>query len=73
MEEMNFEQAILELEQVIKQLETGDLSLDDSIEKFKKGVELSNVCNKKLEEAQKSITLLTQDNNGNLVEEDFNL
>lgn len=72
MEEMNFEQAINELEQVIKLLETGDLSLDDSIEKFKKGVELSNICNKKLEEAQKSITLLTQDNNGNIVEEEFN-
>ncbi len=72
MEDLSFEQAIMQLEQVIKQLESGDLSLNDSIEGFKKGVELSNICNKKLEEAQKTITLLTQDNEGNVTEEEFN-
>ena len=73
MSEKSFEQAISELEEIIKELESGKLPLDDSINKFKNGVELANMCNKKLDEAQKSIMILTQDSNGNVEEKEFNV
>ncbi len=69
--EENFEQAITDLEVIIKELEGGELSLDESMEKFKKGVELSNICNKKLDEAQKSITLLVENSDNTVLEEEF--
>ena len=53
--EKKFEDAIIELEGIIKQLESGELTLDDSMEKVKQGVELANVCNKKLEQAFKIV------------------
>lgn len=71
--EKKFEQAIVELEEIIKQLESGELSLDDSMEKFKQGVELANICNKKLQQAEKSITQLIENTDGTITEEKFEL
>ena len=71
--EKKFEEAIIELEGIIKQLESGELSLDDSMEKFKQGVELANVCNKKLEQAEKSITQLIENTDGTVTEEKFEI
>lgn len=73
MEEKKFEDAIVELEEIIKQLESGELSLDDSMEKFKQGVELANICNKKLEQAEKSITQLIENADGTVSEEKFDI
>ena len=69
---LSFEEAIKELEEVINQLESGQLNLDDSISKFEKGVELSKYCNNILENAEKKITILTN-KDGNIVEENFNI
>lgn len=54
----SFEQAISELEEVVTKLEDGEISLEESIEYFQKGVELSKMCNKKLDEAERKITML---------------
>lgn len=70
MENLSFEDAMKELESIVSELETGDLSLDKSIEKFKKGVELSNYCNKLLENAEKTVTILVE-KSGEMVEENF--
>lgn len=55
---MNFEQNIEELEQIVTELEKGDLNLDESIKKFEEGMKLSKKCNEMLEEAEKKITIL---------------
>lgn len=64
-----FEQAIAELEEVVAKLEKGELTLDESIEFFQKGVELSKYCSKRLDEAERKITLLIEKENGELSEE----
>ncbi len=64
--EMTFEQAMLELEQITKQLESGEIPLDDSLKLFEKGVELTRFCSNTLEDAQQKIAILTKDNQGNM-------
>lgn len=66
---LSFEDAMKELENVVLELESGDLTLDKSIEKFKKGIELSNYCNKLLEDAEKTVTILVE-KSGEIIEED---
>ena len=66
-----FEEAIIELEQIVNNLERGELTLEESIAGFQKGIELSKLCSSKLDEAEKKIGILLQDDNGNLVEQDF--
>ncbi len=58
-EKIAFEEAVAELENIVKTLENGDYTLDNSIELFKKGVELSALCDKKLKEADKAMLKLT--------------
>ncbi len=61
-----FETALEELEQVVEQLESGDLSLEDSLAAFEKGVGLVKLCNQKLTEVEKKVELLVKDKEGNL-------
>lgn len=61
-----FEAAIEELEQVVEQLESGDLSLEDSLAAFEKGVGLVKLCNQRLTEVEKKVELLVKDKEGNL-------
>ena len=69
-EELNFEQAIEELEGIAQELESGKLNLDDSIKKFEDGMKLSKKCTEYLENAEKRITVLIE-NKGELSEEKF--
>lgn len=70
MKELNFEQSMEKLEKIVQELENGDLNLDDSIKKFEEGMKISKDCNNFLEEAEKKITILINDN-GNITEEDL--
>ena len=70
MEEINFEEAIKKLEQITAELEKGDLSLDESVKKFEKGIKISKECNKILEDSEKKINILIN-NDGNITEENF--
>ena len=54
----SFESSLDELEKVVKELESGDLSLDRSLELFSRGVELSDSCRKQLEEAETRVEML---------------
>ena len=62
----NFEGALDELEQVVEQLESGDLALDDSLAAFEKGVGLVKFCNHKLNEVEKKVELLIKDKEGKI-------
>lgn len=67
----SFEEMMQNLETIAKDLESGDLSLDDSVKKFEEGMKISKECSKILEDAEKKITILTKDSEGNLKEENF--
>lgn len=69
----NFEEMMQELENIAKDLENGELTLDESVNKFEKGMEISKECSKILENAEKKISILIKDNNNNIVEEKFNV
>lgn len=56
----DFESAIAELEAIVKRLEGGDLPLEQSLELFERGVQLSRFCHAKLEEAERRVELLTE-------------
>ncbi|MCX7710364.1 MAG: exodeoxyribonuclease VII small subunit [Clostridia bacterium] len=67
----NFEESMKSLEEIVEALERGELPLDESIEMFQKGIELSKFCSKRLDEIEKKITVLIEDENGELHEEKF--
>ena len=67
MEDIKFEDAIKKLEDIAKELESGNLGLDESVSKFEEGMALSKTCTKMLNEAEKKINLLID--NGEEIEE----
>ena len=69
-DELNFENAMNELEKIADELENGDLPLEKSVEKFEEGIKLSKDCSKILEEAEKKITILVN-KDGETKEENF--
>ena len=71
MKDIKFEDALQRLEQIVDQLETGDLPLDESLKVFEEGVALARRCATYLEEAEKRIELLTKDESGLLKAEPF--
>jgi len=70
-EELSYEEAIKELEQIVEDLENDQLTLEESIRKFKRGVELYNYCNKILTKLEGEIKILLRDDKGNIYEDDF--
>ncbi len=69
LENLSFEKAMSELERIVETLEKGDMTLDESIEAFQKGIELSRYCSKRLDEIERKITVLIEDQNGEIREE----
>lgn len=67
----NFEKSIKELEEIVSKLEQGDVELDESLELFEKGIKLSKQCQKILDEAEKKVSVLVADDNGEMKTEDF--
>ena len=66
----NFEDSIKELEKIVKTLEEGEPSLDESLKKFEKGISLIKVCQKELESAENKIKELTEDGETKPITED---
>ena len=64
MAEMKFEEALKRLEKIVEELESGKLSLDESLKKYEEGVRLSRFCHKTLQAAQKKIQVLTKKGEG---------
>lgn len=60
---LSFEEALQELENVVRQLETGKVKLDDAVKAYEKGVMLKNLCEEKLKNAKSKIDLLVVDGN----------
>jgi exodeoxyribonuclease VII small subunit len=65
-----FEDSLAELEQLVSQLEQGDISLEESLRCFERGVNLTRVCQKALQEAEQKVQILIE-KNGNQTLEPF--
>ncbi len=72
-EKQSFEVAAGELEEIVNKLEKGELTLDESIVLFQRGIELSRYCSKRLDEVEKKITMLIEEENGEVKEVPFKL
>lgn len=70
-DKLTYEEAVRELEEIIEELESENLPLKDSMEKFKKGMALYNHCNEILNKVEGEIKVLLKDDEGILYEEDF--
>lgn len=70
MSKENFEESMKKLEEIVIELENGNLNLDESVKKFEDGMKIAKQCNTILENAEKKITILLE-KNGELNEEDF--
>ena len=71
MAKKTFEQSMEQLEQIVQELESGDLPLEKAIKKFEEGIQLSKLCAKKLDETEKKVSLLLEDGQGNITEAPF--
>ena len=61
----DFEKSLDELEKIVEELQNGDISLDESIKLFERGIKLSDECRKTLETARQKITSLTKEEQEN--------
>lgn len=55
----DFESSLKELEKIVRELESGEVNLDDSLKKFEKGIELYKDCRQTLQSAEKKIKILS--------------
>ena len=69
--EPGFEQSLTRLEEIVDKLESEELELEESLTLFEEGVKLAEQCNRRLDQAEKKVTLLIKDKGGDLLEEPF--
>ena len=63
---IDFEKSMEELEKIVGDLESGTLTLDQSIEAFERGIELAKLCQKRLEAAEERVKKLLEKTNGEI-------
>lgn len=73
MKNMNFEDAMTKLDAEVRKLESGNMSLEESIASFEEAVKLVRVCNEKLESAQRRVRILTETANGEVTDMPFDM
>lgn len=73
MSDQNFEKALTELENIVAKMEQGGLALNESLALFEKGVKLARFLRDELSKAEKKITILLEDDKGEMKEEPFEL
>ena len=69
--EVSFEENIKELEQILKQLEGGEVSLEEMLTLFEEGVRRTKECSAQLKSAEQKIMILTKNSDGNIEENNF--
>ena len=72
-DKISFEESIKKLEEIVRELEDENISLEESMEKFELGIKLSSNCLKKLNEAEGKIEELTRSEDGKLVTRELDL
>jgi exodeoxyribonuclease VII small subunit len=66
-----FETVLKKLEEVVRRLESGELSLDESLKAFEEGVKYAGFCTKKLDEAESRVEVLLKQKDGTFVKREF--
>jgi exodeoxyribonuclease VII small subunit len=64
----SFEDSLAELEQLVDRLERGDISLEESLQAFERGVNLTRTCQKALQEAEQKVQILIEKNGKQVLE-----
>ena len=64
---INFESAIEELESLVEEMEQGEISLEESLKKFERGIELTRTCQKALQEAEQKVQILIEKKEGDVI------
>ena len=73
MAQKKFEDAMKKLEEIVQDLENGDLTLEDSLKGFEEGMNLVKFCSEKLEEADQKVRLLVKESDGNYSTQPFDI
>lgn len=71
MAKQTFEQAMKKLEKIVQELESSDQPLEKALAMFEEGMKLSKFCSKQLDETEKKVTVLLQDQKGDIIEAPF--
>ena len=71
MAQKTFEQSMKQLERIVQELESSDLTLEAAIKKFEEGMKLTKFCSKKLDETEKKVSLLLENAGGQISEKPF--
>jgi len=66
-----FETSLKELEEIVRQMESGDLSLEDAVKKYESGMKQSKYCLDLLDKTEKKISLITKNNDGSVKQVPF--
>jgi exodeoxyribonuclease VII small subunit len=73
MPDSNFEESLKRLEDIVRELESGEMPLEESLRAFEEGMKLLSLCTRRLDEAEKKVTLLVRDKDNGLHEEPFEI
>ena len=71
MEKINFEETMEKLEEEVRMLESGKMTLDEALESFEKSIKLVKLCNEKLDSAQRRVRILTEGFDGTVTDAPF--
>lgn len=71
MAEKKFETSLSRLEEIVTELEGGELPLEQSLKLFEEGIKLSRICNARLEEAERKVEVLLKDKTGKMTAKPF--
>ncbi|MDK2798696.1 MAG: exodeoxyribonuclease small subunit [Clostridiales bacterium] len=70
---MHYEELLKELEEIVRQLEEDELTLEQSLELFQKGVMLSKKCSKMLDDAEQKVSIILKGSDGKILEQPFHI
>ncbi len=73
MKKLDFETSLKELEEIVEQLETSDLTLNETLAKYESGIKIYKQCYQVLEKAEKKINILLKNSIGETRTEEFKL
>ena len=68
---MKFEEAMIKFEETVRLLESGSLTLDESIEKYEDALKYVKICNEILEKAEQKVKILTESADGSISDHPF--
>ena len=73
MENMKFEEALTSLEDIVRMLEAGSLTLDESISEFERAVKLVKLCTERLDAAEQKVKILVNGEGGEITDKPFDI